>query len=128
MVQKHKYLFILTQLQDNVKLLLVVKTDLSILQNAGFKVKAKHKHPSIRDRVNAVNSKLKDTKGKRYIYVSKSCKTMIKGLQRQLYKENTNIPDEEQGFDHMNDALGYLIDYIKPVSYTHLTLPTIYSV
>ena len=92
------------------------KTDLSILQNAGFKVKAKHKHPSIRDRVNAVNSKLKDSKGKRYIYVSKSCKTMIKGLQRQIYKENTNIPDKEQGFDHMNDALGYLIDFIKPLT------------
>jgi hypothetical protein len=92
------------------------RTDLSILQNAGFKVKVKHKHPSVRDRVNAVNSKLKDSKGKRYIFVSKSCKTMIKGLQRQIYKENTNIPDKEQGFDHMNDALGYLIDYIKPLT------------
>ena len=92
------------------------RTDLSILQNAGFKVKVKHKHPSIRDRVNAVNSKLKDSKGTRHIFVSKSCKTMIKGLQRQIYKENTNIPDKEQGFDHMNDALGYLIDYIKPLT------------
>ena len=92
------------------------RTDLSILQNAGFKVKVKHKHPSIRDRVNAVNAKLKDSKGVRHIFVSKSCKTMIKGLQRQIYKENTNIPDKEQGFDHMNDALGYLIDYIKPLT------------
>jgi hypothetical protein len=92
------------------------RTDLSILQNAGFKVKVKHKHPSIRDRVNAVNAKLKDSKGNRYIFVSKSCKTMIKGLQRQIYKENTNIPDKEQGFDHMNDALGYLIDFIKPLT------------
>nr|BAR20360.1 terminase large subunit [uncultured Mediterranean phage uvMED] len=92
------------------------RTDLSILQNAGFKVKVKHKHPSIRDRVNAVNAKLKDSKGVRHIFVSKSCKTMIKGLQRQIYKENTNIPDKEQGFDHMNDALGYLIDFIKPLT------------
>ena len=92
------------------------RTDLSILQNAGFKVKVKHKHPSIRDRVNAVNSKLKDSKGLRHIFVSKSCKTMIKGLQRQIYKENTNIPDKEQGFDHMNDSIGYLIDYIKPLT------------
>ena len=94
------------------------KTDLSILQNAGFKVKVKHRHPSIRDRVNAVNSKLKDSNGNRYIFVSNSCKTMIKGLQRQIYKENTNIPDKEEGFDHMNDALGYLIDYIKPLTST----------
>ena len=92
------------------------RTDLSILQNAGFKVKVKHKHPAIRDRVNSVNAKLKDSKGVRHIFVSKSCKIMIKGLQRQIYKENTNIPDKEQGFDHMNDALGYLIDYIKPLT------------
>jgi hypothetical protein len=47
---------------------------------------------------------------------------LIKGLQRQIYKENTNIPDKEDGFDHMNDALGYMIDYIKP-----LTTQAIYS-
>jgi len=92
------------------------RTDLSILQNAGFKVKVKHKHPAIRDRVNAVNSRLKDSKGDRHIFVSNYCKTLIKGLQRQIYKENTNIPDKEEGFDHMNDALGYLIDYIKPLT------------
>ena len=92
------------------------RTDLSILQNAGFKVKAKFKHTAIRDRVNAVNSRLKDSLGKRYIFVSQSCKTLIKGLQRQIYKENTNIPDKEDGYDHMNDALGYLIDYVKPLT------------
>lgn len=92
------------------------RTDLSILQNAGFKVKAKFKHTAIRDRVNAVNSRLKDSQGKRYIFVSQSCKTLIKGLQRQIYKENTNIPDKEDGYDHMNDALGYLIDYVKPLT------------
>ncbi len=91
------------------------KTDLSILQNAGFHVKVKHKHPAVRDRINAVNSKLKDSNGNRYIFISNSCKYLIKGLQRQTYKEDTNIPDREDGFDHMNDALGYMIDYIKPL-------------
>ena len=91
------------------------RTDLSILQNGGFHVKVKTRHPAVRDRINAVNSKLKDTNGNRYIFVSKSCKTLIKGLQRQTYKEDTNIPDKEDGFDHMNDALGYMIDYIKPL-------------
>ena len=62
------------------------RTDLSILQNGGFNVKVKHKHPAVRDRINAVNSKLKDTNGNRHIFISKSCKTLIKGLQRQTYK------------------------------------------
>ena len=35
------------------------RTDLSILQNAGFNVKAKLKHTAIRDRVNVVNACLK---------------------------------------------------------------------
>jgi phage terminase large subunit len=91
------------------------RTDLSILQNAGFEVKVKHRHPAVRDRINAVNSKLKDSNGKRYIFVSNSCKIVIKGLTRQTYKEDTNIPNKEDGFDHMNDALGYMIDYIKPL-------------
>ena len=91
------------------------RTDLSILQNGGFHVKVKTRHPAVRDRINAVNSKLKDTNGNRHIFVSKSCKTLIKGLQRQTYKEDTNIPNKEDGFDHMNDALGYMIDYIKPL-------------
>ena len=92
------------------------RTDLSILQNAGFKVKVKNKHPAIRDRINAVNSKLKDSNGQRHIFVSKSCKTIVKGLQRQIYKENTNIPDKEDGFDHMNDAIGYMVDFLKPLT------------
>ena len=92
------------------------RTDLSILQNAGFKVKCKLKHPAIRDRINAVNSKLKDSNGNRHIFVSQSCKTIVKGLQRQIYKENTNIPDKEDGFDHMNDAIGYMIDFLKPLT------------
>ena len=69
-----------------------------------------------------MNSRLKDSNGVRHIFVSQSCKTLIKGLQRQIYKENTNIPDKEDGFDHMNDALGYMIDYLKP-----LTTQTVFS-
>ena len=90
------------------------RTDLSILQNAGFKVK--NKHPAIRDRINAVNSKLKDSNGQRHIFVSQSCKTIVKGLERQIYKENTNIPEKEEGFDHMNDAIGYMVDFLKPLT------------
>ena len=90
------------------------RTDLSILQNAGFRVKVKHRRAcSARDRVNAVNSRLKDSNAQRHIFVSQTCKIIVKGLQRQIYKENTNIPDKEDGFDHMNDAIGYMIDFLK---------------
>ena len=105
------------------------KTDLSILQNSGFTVKAKLKHTPVRDRINNVNATLKDSNGKRHIFISNSCKTLIKGLERQIFKENTNIPDKEEGYDHMNDALGYLIDYIKPLTVQRInTIPQRWSI
>ncbi len=91
------------------------RTDLTILQNAGFSVKCKLKHSPVRDRINAVNSRLKNANGKRHIFVNPSCKTILNGLQRQIYKENTNIPDKEEGFDHMNDSIGYLTEIVKPL-------------
>jgi len=91
------------------------KTDLSILQNAGFEVKVKHAHPAIRDRINAVNSRLKSNSG-RHLFVDPRCKQTIQSLERQVYKEGTSQPDKDSGFDHMNDALGYLVEFLYPVA------------
>ena len=90
------------------------RTDLSILQNAGFAVKAKKSHALVRDRINAVNSRLLSSSGERKLFVSPKCKQTIKSLERQTYKEGTSIPNKD-GFDHMNDALGYLVEYLFPV-------------
>lgn len=91
------------------------RTDLSILQNAGFSVKAKKSHAMVRDRINAVNSRLLSADGERHLFVSPKCKQTIKSLERQTYKEGTSIPNKDDGFDHMNDALGYLVEYLFPV-------------
>ena len=91
------------------------RTDLSILQNAGFHVKAKTKHDVVRDRINSVNSRLKATNGERHLFISSLCKQTIKSLERQTYKEGTSVPNKDDGYDHMNDALGYLVSYLFPV-------------
>ena len=91
------------------------RTDLSILQNAGFSVKAKNSHALVRDRINAVNSRLLSSDGERHFYVGSKCKQTIKSLERQTYKEGTSIPNKDDGFDHMNDAVGYLLEYLFPV-------------
>jgi len=91
------------------------KTDLMLLQNAGFNVKAKPTHALVRDRINSVNSRLCNYEGKRFIYIDPSCKNLINSLMKQLYKEGTNIP-EKNGYDHMTDALGYAIEYLFPIS------------
>jgi hypothetical protein len=90
------------------------RTDLSILQNAGFSVKVKKQHPLVRDRINAVNSRLLSSNGQRHLFFSPNCKQTIKSLERQTYKEGTSQPNKD-GFDHMNDALGYLVEYLFPV-------------
>ena len=91
------------------------RTDLSILQNSGFSVKVRERHTSIRDRINAVNSRLKSADNIRHLLIDPKCKQTIKSLERQTYKEGTSQPDKDSGFDHMNDALGYLIDFLYPI-------------
>ena len=90
-------------------------TDLAILKNAGFNMRVRNAHPLIRDRINAVNTKLKNANGKRTLFIAKNCKNMVKSIERQIYKENSSVPDKDNNYDHMNDALGYLVEYLFPV-------------
>jgi len=91
------------------------KTDLSILQNNGFQTRVRNSHTPVRDRINAVNSRLKTGSGTRHLFISDKCKQTIKSLERQTYKEGTSQPDKDGGYDHLNDALGYAIDMLFPV-------------
>lgn len=91
------------------------QTDITILANAGFVVKAPRVHTPVRDRINAVNSRLCSSSGVRHLLIDPKCKYTIEGLERQTYKEGTSQPDKESGYDHMNDALGYMVDYLFPV-------------
>lgn len=95
------------------------RTDLSILQNAGFTVKIKNKHSAIRDRINAVNAMLNSAEGVRRLFVDPKCKQVINSLERQTYKEGTSQPNKDDGYDHMNDALGYLVDTLYPIRKEH---------
>lgn len=91
------------------------RTDLTLLQNSGLSVKCRGTHALVRDRINSVNSRLSNNNGKRYIYIDPSCKNLINSLMKQTYKEGTNQP-EKNGFDHMTDAMGYLIEYLYPIT------------
>jgi phage terminase large subunit len=97
------------------------RTDLNILQNAGFRVKVRSRHPAIRDRINSVNSRLLSSQQERRLFVASNCKNVINSLERQTYKEGTSQPNKDDGFDHMNDALGYLIEYMFPIRKEHET-------
>ena len=90
-------------------------TDLAILKNAGFNLRVRNAHPLVRDRINAVNTKLKNANGRRTLFIANDCKNVVKALERQIYKEGTTLPDKDNNYDHINDALGYFIEYLYPV-------------
>jgi hypothetical protein len=90
-------------------------TDLSILSNAGFVVKAPMAHNPIRDGINSVNSMLCNSLGQRRFFVDPRCKKVIETLEKFTYKEGTSQPCKDSGFDHMADAIRYYIDYVFPV-------------
>lgn len=91
------------------------ETDLTILANNGLVVKAPRSHTPVRDRINAVNSRLCDSNQVGHLFVNPNCKKTIECLERQVYKEGSSQPDKDGGYDHFNDALGYAIDYMFPI-------------
>ena len=91
------------------------RSDHTILANSGFVVKAPRSHTPVRDRINAVNSRLCASNGIRHLFIAPNCKYTIECLERQTYKEGTSQPDKDSGYDHMNDALGYMVDYLFPI-------------
>lgn len=90
-------------------------TDHILLRNAGWTVKVRSTNPPVLDRIASLNSRFKTTSGQSFITINKTCKRLIKGLQGQVYKEGTRIPDKDSGMDHLNDAAGYLVHWLWPV-------------
>jgi hypothetical protein len=99
------------------------KTDHTILRTANFQVKAPHSHNAVRDGINAVNAKLLSSSGVTTLFFDPKCKYAIECLEKQTYKEGTSIPDKDSGFDHMNDALRYMVDYLFPIRQPTAPLP-----
>ena len=100
------------------------RTDHTILRNAGFTVKAPNSHNAIRDGVNAVNAKLRSSTGETTLFFDPRCKYSIECLEKHTYKEGTSIPSKDEGFDHMNDSLRYMVDYLFPIRQPTQAPPT----
>jgi hypothetical protein len=84
------------------------RTDIQILESYGFSNQSPKANPPIRDRVASVQALLENGKGQVRLQVAANCKRTIECLELQSYSESGD-PDKDAGYDHMNDALGYLI-------------------
>jgi hypothetical protein len=84
------------------------QTDVQILESYGMSNQSPRANPPVRDRVAAVQALLENGKGQVRLQVSATCKRLIECLELQSYTDKGE-PDKDAGFDHMNDALGYLV-------------------
>lgn len=86
-------------------------SDIGLLRQAGFAVRARDTNPRVRDRVLALNTALE--KGRLRVSLT-GCPAFTKGLEQQAYDQNGE-PDKATGHDHINDAGGYPVAYEMPV-------------
>lgn len=90
-------------------------TDIALLQQAGFHVKAPEANPPVKDRVNAMNAMFCNAQGeRRYLVNADRCPTYADCLEQQVWADNGE-PDKSQGNDHSNDAAGYFIHQRFPI-------------
>lgn len=91
----------------------VGQTDFTILERHGFEVRAPRAHPPVVDRVNNTNEMLAQTMDdgttRRKLRIHPDASALLTGLANHTYKEGTSQPDKKSGYDHITDALGYLL-------------------
>lgn len=100
---------------DSRKSVNASKTDLALLREAGFIVKAPATNPPVKDRVNAMNGMFRNANGeRRYLVNVEMCPTYAEALEQQAW-DDKGEPDKKSGHDHVNDAAGYCINFEYPI-------------
>ena len=87
------------------------QSDLAIIRQYGFSVRAPKRNPVVKDRINSMNAAFENGTVK---VNSRACPEFVTSLEQQSYDKNGE-PDKQSGHDHLNDAAGYCISYEKPV-------------
>jgi hypothetical protein len=97
-------------------------SDLRILKNHGFKIKAHAANPRQRDRLAATNTRFKSSDGVVRYFVQRHCKKTIEDLNRVQVLPDGRLDKEQKdtGLTHISDALGYLIAYLFPIKRDYL--------
>lgn len=89
-------------------------TNFTLLKEAGFHIVAGASNPRVEDRINEVNRMLLNANGDRRLIIHPNCKELIKSLHSLTYAPD-GTPDKSSGFDHITDALGYIIHQEFPI-------------
>jgi len=87
------------------------KSDIALMTQVGFAIRAHASNPAVKDRVLATNKAFEAGKIK---VNAQACTTIARCLEQQSYDSNGE-PDKTAGFDHMNEAFSYFVAYEFPV-------------
>lgn len=76
-------------------------------------------NPSIKDRVNAVNAKLKSASGEIGMFIHKTnCRYLIKDFERVVWKPGNDFildPGKDRQLTHSSDGAGYPVHHFCPI-------------
>ncbi|AWJ93835.1 P-loop protein (plasmid) [Azospirillum baldaniorum] len=94
----------------------VGETDFTILRRTGFYVyENRSGNPPVLESIKTVNMMLRPVQGgEPKILISAKCKNLVQCMDRLRFKPGSSIVDKTQGYDHMTDALRYLITFMSP--------------
>jgi len=85
-------------------------SDIKLLKDAGFKIKAKTKNPLIKNRVASTNNAFEKCK---YFINTERCPEYTSTREQQTWVNGR--PDKDNDMDHPNDAGDYFIHYKWPI-------------
>ncbi len=98
-------------------------SDISLLEQAGFSIRAPKKNPPVKDRIVASNRAFESGLVK---VNAARCPEFVRCLEQQAYDKNGE-PDKSGGLDHMNDAGTYPIAYEFPVRKPAAYIPVTFA-
>lgn len=77
----------------------------------GVQIKVERKNPAVRERVDLMNSRLKNAAGEIRIEIDPRCRELIRDFEEVRYVEGSLAIDKESDprRTHLSDALGYLV-------------------
>lgn len=94
---------------SNVTNWMIIQNELS---RYGIQKRVPTKNPNERDRINAVNGMICNSRGDRRVQVNPKCKNLIRDLEQVSFKDGTTHIDKSKDMllTHISDALGYQLE------------------
>jgi hypothetical protein len=90
--------------------------------NAGLKLMVDPSNPPVAEAIASVNSLLCNSMNQRRLLIDPKCRRTREVMLKFTYKDNTRVPDKDSGFDHMADAVRYVVHKLFPLQQaTHRT-------